>query len=749
MEFLAVENDEQMKADEVLETVENIFSLEIKNLLESGKVIASDICILLESNDNCREMYDLLVSLNIPAVYDGETDLFKSNEIHYILDFLTAVSLPFDRGHLVKTLISPLFDFEMTDLPSRDDDSLFEKISAVFVKWKDLTDRGRFSSVIDEITASVNIFPGLSKKNKEPYLIRRISEIGGERKITDFDHIGELLVSRNRTGRENCIELASYLKSVIDGAENEEERITRLERDDKAVRIMTMHKSKGLEFPVVFFGGGMKGADLPTKRENYYEYVNEGRRCIDLVRKSSNRYFHYYEQWEERKRLYYVAFTRAEQKLYLPLFKHSNLNYLTSLYGSMVINELKDTLSGSGIEPEIPFAAMKTPVDVSSSDMAFIVSENIFNLVREKYNDGKLFNVNSEIYSYVSENGITPLKYSAYSDKAADSRDELFFNEASVKSIKNISVVSYSSLVRDTEKSVMHEEAAVIPGENSPADDEEMPADAVNTDLPAERAITGNADNEAEETVEKSDGKEILKGPAFGNLMHTLLEKADYEKILTFGSSEEMITDEETLHLIENTSKLFLSHDRISSSLPFIAELLYSTLTGRFSLPDKKGTLLVGEIRDKERYHELEFLLKVKEGKRDSLLNLSAVKLEEGYIKGFIDLIFIHDGIYYIADWKTNYLGNKKEDYTETAVKQAMDEHNYLLQMKLYLTALARIISVREDITLSEAAGKIGGCYYFFLRGMDSENTGSGVYFSAPDLEEIKAFSDTFFEVHE
>ncbi len=116
----------------------------------------------------------------------------------------------------------------MTDLPSLEDDSLFEKISAVFVKWKDLTDRGSFSSVIDEITASENIFPELFPEVKDPYLIRRITEIGGERKITDFSHIGELLIFRNRTGRENCTELASYLKSVIDGAENEEERISRL-----------------------------------------------------------------------------------------------------------------------------------------------------------------------------------------------------------------------------------------------------------------------------------------------------------------------------------------------------------------------------------------------------------------------------------------------------------------------------------------------------------------------------------------
>ncbi len=81
----------------------------------------------------------------------------------------------------------------------------------------------------------------------------------------------------------------------------------------------------------------MKGGDLPKSSEPFYEFIENGRRCVDLVRKSSNKAAHYCEQWEERKRLYYVAFTRAEQKLYLPLFRYSNLNYLTSLYGSMVL----------------------------------------------------------------------------------------------------------------------------------------------------------------------------------------------------------------------------------------------------------------------------------------------------------------------------------------------------------------------------------------------------------------------------
>ena len=151
-------------------------------------------------------------------------------------------------------------------------------------------------------------------------------------------------------------------------------------------------------------------------------------------------------------------------------------------------------------------------------------------------------------------------------------------------------------------------------------------------------------------------------------------------------------------------------------------------------------------LHERVRIHELEFLLKVKEGRGVSLLNLPSLVLDEGYIRGFIDLLFMHDDLYYIADWKTNYLGNRKEDYTGKKLEDAMAEHNYYLQMKLYMTALARIISVREGISLSEAAGAIGGCYYFFLRGMDCLEADRGVFFSAPDAGEIARFSEVFFE---
>ncbi len=716
VEFLAVENDSKFRADEIASTIEALFASEIKELVESGSAQASDICILMESNDKCRKMYKYLVSLDIPAVYEGDTDLFESDEIHAMLDFLSAVASPLDRGGIIKTLISPLFDFQLSELPQYDDDYAFEKLSASFFKWKDAVDSGQFSSVLDEITGSEDLFPVLSGSSKSPFLLRRIGEIGGERVITNFEHIGEILVNRNRSKRENSAELLAYIISVMEGAEHEDEKLARLERDDKSVRIMTMHKSKGLEFPVVFFGGGFAGDSLPTAKEDYYEFVEDGIRKLDLVKNSDNKIKHYYDQWEERKRLYYVAFTRACQKLYLPVFRRSNLYYLTDIYGSMVFDKLSESLKESGICPEIPFAVMSPPGKMKKEEFTDIVSEAVYDLMSASFNDGEIFTFNRDLYRNIIENGIEPLSKirTPVSEPAGPS---LVFRAAEgAYDNKNISFFSYSSIVRSGEK---HLYRNVLPGENTPGEEEQLSV---------------------------LDEKDILKGPLFGNLMHMLLEKADYKKILDFEDTESMSLDEDIMRFTETVSRQFLPHGRIHSSLPAIADLLYKTIHASFSLPGKSKTLFIGQLEKEVRRHELEFLLKIKKGKGRGLLNLPSLNLDNGYIRGFIDLIFMHEDVFYIADWKTNYLGKEKGSYRGEGLKTAMEEHNYYLQMELYMCALARIISVRNHIPLQEAAEMIGGCYYFFLRGLDNEDTDSGVYFSPPDISAVLRFSDTFFE---
>src|SRR5699024_7636304 len=106
----------------------------------------------------------------------------------------------------------------------------------------------------------------------------------------------------------------------------------------------------------------------------------------------------------------------------------------------------------------------------------------------------------------------------------------------------------------------------------------------------------------------------------------------------------------------------------------------------------------------------------------------------QGMMKGFIDLIFVHNGKFYIADYKTNYLGDLPEDYNETNVHQAMLDAYYDVQYLIYSVALMRYLKFRmPNFNYDE---HFGGIFYLFVRGM-SHSGNHGIYFRKPKEEDI------------
>ena len=113
----------------------------------------------------------------------------------------------------------------------------------------------------------------------------------------------------------------------------------------------------------------------------------------------------------------------------------------------------------------------------------------------------------------------------------------------------------------------------------------------------------------------------------------------------------------------------------------------------------------------------------------------------QGYLKGFIDLTFEHQGKYYLLDYKSNYLGNELSDYNQTNIENMMIEHRYDFQYQLYTLALHRLLRSRlPDYDYEE---HIGGVYYTFIRGMQ-DDAGCGVYFNKPDFSLIDGLDKLF-----
>ena len=113
-----------------------------------------------------------------------------------------------------------------------------------------------------------------------------------------------------------------------------------------------------------------------------------------------------------------------------------------------------------------------------------------------------------------------------------------------------------------------------------------------------------------------------------------------------------------------------------------------------------------------------------------------------GMLKGFIDLVFRHQGRYYLLDYKSNWLGEDSSAYTQQAMASAMQAHRYDLQYQLYTLALHRYL--RHRIADYDYERHFGGVIYLFLRGVDSENPQQGIYATRPDGELIALMDEMF-----
>ena len=113
-----------------------------------------------------------------------------------------------------------------------------------------------------------------------------------------------------------------------------------------------------------------------------------------------------------------------------------------------------------------------------------------------------------------------------------------------------------------------------------------------------------------------------------------------------------------------------------------------------------------------------------------------------GMLKGFIDLVFRHNGRYYLLDYKSNWLGENREAYTQDAMRQAMRSHRYDLQYQLYSLALHRYL--RHRIADYDYERHFGGVIYLFLRGMDGQDGGQGIFATRPALPLINGLDALF-----
>ena len=164
----------------------------------------------------------------------------------------------------------------------------------------------------------------------------------------------------------------------------------------------------------------------------------------------------------------------------------------------------------------------------------------------------------------------------------------------------------------------------------------------------------------------------------------------------------------------------------------------------------------LSQLTTKDKQVEMEFYLPIASPLRaealDALIReydpLSAgcpplnFRQVQGMLKGFIDLVFRHEGRYYLLDYKSNWLGDSSDAYTQDAMASAMQQHRYDLQYQLYTLALHRYL--RHRIADYDYERHFGGMIYLFLRGVDGEAGEQGIFTTRPDPALIMAMDALF-----
>ena len=111
----------------------------------------------------------------------------------------------------------------------------------------------------------------------------------------------------------------------------------------------------------------------------------------------------------------------------------------------------------------------------------------------------------------------------------------------------------------------------------------------------------------------------------------------------------------------------------------------------------------------------------------------------QGFLKGFIDLVFRFEDRYYLVDWKSNWLGNQMEDYSPEAIKDEMRRQYYFVQYHLYTVALHKYLALR--VPGYDYERHFGGVIYLFLRGLDPAHPERGAYRDRPSRSAVEQLS--------
>jgi exodeoxyribonuclease V beta subunit len=658
---LAAANKTRIAKDLAAEAAADWTSREIARLLQLGRsgkarigggpVGGGDLAVLVRTHREAELMRRALAKLNIASVYYSQDSVFATDEARQLHQLLAALLDLSDGAQVANALVTDLFGLDACALDALRVDQLrwgetVAELAEYHLRWS----RAGVMAMLHLVL------------HRRQVVSRLAAQSGGERKLTNFLHLAELLQSA--AGRFRMDELVRWFSQQIQTPEPDvSSQQLRLESDGDLVKIVTIHKAKGLEYPLVFLpflwsARQVQGKQIfafhgpgPDGRDTRL-YVDVGSGQEENYRQAER------ERLAEDLRLLYVAMTRARCCCYfcwgpVSSLEDSALAWLLhpgggeengidpGLTEEHIREDLAGLDSGQGLLAFVPWPATEAERIRGEGQRQNLPGPAVF--------EGRID-----------------------TSWAVTSYSRLLAGSGTVSSLPEVSA------------------AESVPG--------------------------------------KEAGMSVFtfpRGAAAGTFLHAVLEQLDFQELTATGAAEPV-------------ADLL----RRSGLAPHWAPQVLQWLAQVVDTPLLAGSdLRLRLLPRKDRLSELGFHFALANLEQDALNSLlrehfiPPVEMPQarvhGLMKGYIDLVFRHQDRFYLADYKSNYLGGAVEDYRWENMARAMAGHRYDLQYLIYCVALHRYLGHR--LPAYDYDRDFGGVFYLFLRGMRPDlGPGCGVWHALP-----------------
>lgn len=670
---------------------------DVAGLLASGAtwdgrpLVPGDVAVLVSARVHGRLVQDALAQRGVAAVMPGG-DVFETPAADEWLTLLEALESPHRSGLVRAAALTSFLGRTAADL-DEGGEALTARDADTLRGWAILLRRRGVAALLEAAEER-----GLSG--------RVLTQADGERLLTDVRHLGQLLHEVGVTESLGLTALLAWFRAERRRT-GTAERPRRLDSDAAAVQIVTVHGSKGLQYPVVYLPFGYDNYSRPVEIALYHD--DRGARTIDVsgsgAHWDAHCAAHRTEEDGEELRKLYVALTRAQSQVVAWWAPTSSTP--TSGLHRLLFGRTPGTREVPGTQP------------IKDDDYA----TRVLGLLEELGGPAAEVAETAEASAPAPSDGHTPFEARAF-DRAVDTEWRR---------------TSYSGLI------AAGDDAPHVGSEPEAAGKDDEPA-ALEPDVP-------DVEEPAVPDGGTSPMADLPMGAAFGSLVHAVLEDADPFAPDLRAELLEHVTEQLRWWPVQ-ADPAAIADGLLPLHRTPLGPLVGGLTLGEIGLPDRLRELTFelplnggdlgtdlggpgsGSHRAEARLGDLAPLLRTHLSAEDPLAAY-ADRLEQpalgdqtlrGYLTGSIDVVLrLPSGRFVVVDYKTNFLGPAVADYSRDRMAEAMLHSHYPLQALLYGAVLHRYL--RWRLPGYDPDTHLGGALYLFVRGMagpDTPDSGGG-----------------------